>query len=142
MGRDTIADIITSIRNADMDGKRVVRIASTNITENIVKILLREGFIENARKHQENSKSFLILTLRHRRNRKKPSRISRTSRNRKILNLKRISRPGLRIYSNYQQIPRILGGMGVVILSTSRGIMTDREARLERIGGEILCYIW
>uniref|UniRef100_A0A5P8FZ15 Small ribosomal subunit protein uS8c n=7 Tax=Zabelia TaxID=486692 RepID=A0A5P8FZ15_9DIPS len=139
MGRDTIADIITSIRNADMDRKRVVRIASTNITENIVKILLREGFIENARKHRENSKSFLVLTLRHRRNRKKPSR---TYRNRKILNLKRISRPGLRIYSNYQRIPRILGGMGVVILSTSRGIMTDREARLERIGGEILCYIW
>nr|YP_010148504.1 ribosomal protein S8 [Zabelia insularis]QFQ36002.1 ribosomal protein S8 [Zabelia coreana]QQV69337.1 ribosomal protein S8 [Zabelia insularis] len=139
MGRDTIADIITSIRNADMDRKRVVRIASTNITENIVKILLREGFVENARKHRENSKSFLVLTLRHRRNRKKPSR---TYRNRKILNLKRISRPGLRIYSNYQRIPRILGGMGVVILSTSRGIMTDREARLERIGGEILCYIW
>nr|YP_009458418.1 ribosomal protein S8 [Patrinia saniculifolia]YP_009705163.1 ribosomal protein S8 [Patrinia heterophylla]YP_009705240.1 ribosomal protein S8 [Patrinia scabra]YP_010270633.1 ribosomal protein S8 [Patrinia rupestris]QFQ34449.1 ribosomal protein S8 [Patrinia scabiosifolia]AUR44036.1 ribosomal protein S8 [Patrinia saniculifolia]QFQ34371.1 ribosomal protein S8 [Patrinia heterophylla]QFQ34526.1 ribosomal protein S8 [Patrinia scabra]UJY97565.1 ribosomal protein S8 [Patrinia rupestris] len=137
MGRDTIADIITSIRNADMDRKRVVRIASTNITENIVKILLREGFIENARKHRENSKSFLVLTLRHRRNRKKPSRTYR-----KILNLKRISRPGLRIYSNYQRIPRILGGMGVVILSTSRGIMTDREARLERIGGEILCYIW
>uniref|UniRef100_A0A5P8G291 Small ribosomal subunit protein uS8c n=3 Tax=Morina TaxID=59167 RepID=A0A5P8G291_9DIPS len=139
MGRDTIADIITSIRNADMDRKRVVRIASTNTTENIVKILLREGFIENARKHRENSKSFLVLTLRHRRNRKKPSR---TYRNRKIFNLKRISRPGLRIYSNYQRIPRILGGMGVVILSTSRGIMTDREARLERIGGEILCYIW
>nr|YP_010413512.1 ribosomal protein S8 [Diervilla sessilifolia]YP_011032039.1 ribosomal protein S8 [Diervilla lonicera]URQ18586.1 ribosomal protein S8 [Diervilla sessilifolia]WRH31186.1 ribosomal protein S8 [Diervilla lonicera] len=139
MGRDTIADIITSIRNADMDRKRVVRIASTNITENIVKILLREGFIENARKHRENSKSFLVLTLRHRRNRKKPYR---TYRNRNVFNLKRISRPGLRIYSNYQRIPRILGGMGVVILSTSRGIMTDREARLERIGGEILCYIW
>nr|YP_010586895.1 ribosomal protein S8 [Morina chinensis]YP_010882276.1 ribosomal protein S8 [Morina nepalensis]UFR81948.1 ribosomal protein S8 [Morina chlorantha]UZZ44980.1 ribosomal protein S8 [Morina chinensis]WID87190.1 ribosomal protein S8 [Morina nepalensis] len=139
MGRDTIADIITSIRNADMDRKRAVRIASTNTTDNIVKILLREGFLENARKHRENSKSFLVLTLRHRRNRKKPSR---TYRNRKILNLKRISRPGLRIYSNYQRIPRILGGMGVVILSTSRGIMTDREARLERIGGEILCYIW
>nr|YP_009411587.1 30S ribosomal protein S8 [Schima argentea]YP_009411674.1 30S ribosomal protein S8 [Schima brevipedicellata]YP_009411761.1 30S ribosomal protein S8 [Schima crenata]YP_009411848.1 30S ribosomal protein S8 [Schima khasiana]YP_009411935.1 30S ribosomal protein S8 [Schima multibracteata]YP_009412022.1 30S ribosomal protein S8 [Schima noronhae]YP_009412109.1 30S ribosomal protein S8 [Schima remotiserrata]YP_009412196.1 30S ribosomal protein S8 [Schima sericans]YP_009412370.1 30S ribosomal prot len=135
MGRDTIADIITSIRNADMDRKRVVRIASTNITENIVKILLREGFIENVRKHQESKKNFLVSTLRHRRNRKRPY-------SRNFLNLKRISRPGLRIYSNYQRIPRILGGMGVVILSTSRGIMTDREARLEGIGGEILCYIW
>uniref|UniRef100_A0A2L1D811 Small ribosomal subunit protein uS8c n=1 Tax=Diospyros flavocarpa TaxID=413744 RepID=A0A2L1D811_9ERIC len=134
MGRDTIAEIITSIRNADMDRKRVVRIASTNITENIVKILLREGFIENVRKHRESNKYFLVSTLRHRRNRKRPYR--------NILYLKRISRPGLRIYSNYQRIPRILGGMGVVILSTSRGIMTDREARLERIGGEILCYIW
>nr|YP_010927729.1 ribosomal protein S8 [Cuphea fruticosa]WKK46677.1 ribosomal protein S8 [Cuphea fruticosa] len=134
MGRDTIADIITSIRNADMNRKGTVRIASTNITENIVKILLQEGFIENVRKHQENNNDFFVLTLRHRRNRKGPSRT--------ILNLKRISRPGLRIYSNYQRIPRILGGMGIVILSTSRGLMTDREARLQGIGGEILCYIW
>nr|QCW94604.1 ribosomal protein S8 [Laguncularia racemosa] len=134
MGRDTITDIITSIRNADMNRKGTVRIASTNITENIVKILLREGFIENVRKHQENNKYFLVLTLRHRRNRKGTYRT--------ILNLKRISKPGLRIYSNHQRIPRILGGMGIVILSTSRGIITDREARLEGIGGEILCYIW
>nr|QAX91669.1 30S ribosomal protein S8 [Diapensia purpurea] len=134
MGKDTIADIITSIRNADMDRKRVVRVASTNITETIVKILLREGFIENMRKHRESNKDFLVSTLRYRRNRKRPDR--------KSLNLKQISRPGLRIYSNSQQIPRILGGMGIVILSTSRGIMTDREARLEGIGGEILCYLW
>nr|UTM09138.1 ribosomal protein S8 [Aeonium dodrantale] len=134
MGRDTIAEIITSIRNADMNRKGTVRIASTNITENIVKILLREGFIQNVRKHWENKKYFLVLTLQHRRNSK--------GRYRTLLNLKRISRPGLRIYSNYQRIPRILGGMGIVILSTSQGIMTDREARLERIGGEILCYIW
>nr|YP_010026885.1 ribosomal protein S8 [Geum macrophyllum]YP_010270893.1 ribosomal protein S8 [Geum aleppicum]YP_010438680.1 ribosomal protein S8 [Geum urbanum]YP_010833678.1 ribosomal protein S8 [Geum japonicum]ARD00402.1 ribosomal protein S8 [Geum triflorum]QXL59073.1 30S ribosomal protein S8 [Geum japonicum var. chinense]ARC97229.1 ribosomal protein S8 [Geum macrophyllum]QOS02652.1 ribosomal protein S8 [Geum macrophyllum]QXL59157.1 30S ribosomal protein S8 [Geum japonicum var. chinense] len=134
MSKDTIADIITSIRNADMNEKRTVRIPSTNITENIVKILLREGFIENVRKHQESNKYFLVLTLRYRKNRKGPYRT--------LLNLKRISRPGLRIYSNYQRIPRILGGMGIVILSTSRGIMTDREARIEGIGGEILCYIW
>nr|YP_010630388.1 ribosomal protein S8 [Hillebrandia sandwicensis]WBN97436.1 ribosomal protein S8 [Hillebrandia sandwicensis] len=134
MGKDTIANIITSIRNADMNRKEMVRIPSTNITENIVKILLREGFIENVRKHLKNNKNFLVLTLRHKRNRKGPVKT--------FLNLKQISRPGLRIYSNYQKIPRILGGMGVVILSTSRGIMTDREARLERIGGEILCCIW
>nr|YP_009751773.1 ribosomal protein S8 [Herpetospermum pedunculosum]QIT04506.1 ribosomal protein S8 [Herpetospermum pedunculosum]QJR52993.1 ribosomal protein S8 [Herpetospermum pedunculosum]WOC30578.1 ribosomal protein S8 [Herpetospermum pedunculosum] len=134
MGKDTIANIITSIRNADMNRKGMVRIPSTNITENIVKILLREGFIENVRKHRESKKDFWVLTLRHRRNRKGPYKT--------ILNLKRISRPGLRIYSNYQRIPRILGGMGIVILSTSRGIMTDREARLQGIGGEILCYIW
>nr|YP_010828084.1 ribosomal protein S8 [Santalum yasi]WFF45102.1 ribosomal protein S8 [Santalum yasi] len=135
MGKDTIADIITAIRNADMNKKGMVRIASTNITENIVKKLLREGFIENMRKHRESNKYFLIVTLRHRKNRQKPYK-------RNILNLKQISRPGLRVYSNYQRIPRILGGMGIVILSTSRGIMTDREARLEGIGGEILCYIW
>ena len=132
MSRDTIAELITSIRNADMNRKRVVRVASTKITEPVVKILLQEGFIENVRKHRESNQSFLVLTLRYRRNRESI----------KILNLKQISRPGLRIYSKYQRIPRILGGMGIVILSTSRGIMTDREARLEGIGGEILCYIW
>nr|AGZ91135.1 ribosomal protein S8 [Parietaria micrantha]QHN53630.1 ribosomal protein S8 [Parietaria debilis] len=134
MSKDTIANLLTYIRNADMNKKRTVRIPYTTITESIVKILLREGFIENTRKHQESNKYFLVLTLRHRRNRKVPYRT--------VLNLKRISRPGLRIYSNSQRIPRILGGMGIVILSTSRGIMTDREARREGIGGEILCYIW
>nr|QVX30115.1 ribosomal protein S8 [Sweetia fruticosa] len=134
MGKDTVTNIITSIRNADINRKGTVKIPSTNITENIVKTLLREGFIENVRKHRESNKSFLVLTLRYRRNRKGSYK--------KNLNLKRISTPGLRIYSNYQQIPRILGGMGIVILSTSRGIITDREARLERIGGEVLCYIW
>ena len=99
-----------------IDQKGKVKIVSTNITKNIVKILLREGFIENVRKHQESQKNFLVSTLRHR----------KTSKGNKI-NLKRISRPGLRIYSNYQRIPKILGGMGIVILSTSRGIMTDRS---------------
>nr|YP_009861325.1 ribosomal protein S8 [Stylochaeton bogneri]QIU83016.1 ribosomal protein S8 [Stylochaeton bogneri] len=132
MGRDTIAEIITSIRNADMNKKGTVRIASTNITESIVKILLREGFIENVRKHRESKKNFLVSTLPHKRTRE---RLYKTI-------LKRISRPGLRIYSNNQRIPRILGGIGIAILSTSRGIMTDREARLEGVGGEILCYIW
>lgn len=131
MGKDTIANILTLIRNADMNRKKTVKIPLTNITEKIVKILLREGFIENVRKHDERNKDFLVLTLRYRR---------RSFKN--FLNLKRISRPGLRIYSNYQKIPKVLGGMGIVILSTSRGIMTDREARLERIGGEVLCYIW
>ena len=134
MGKDTIADILTLIRNADMNRKRTVQIPLTNIIETIVKILLQEGFVENVRKHRESNKDFLVLTLRYRRNRKGSYKT--------FLNLKRISTPGLRIYSNYQRIPRILGGMGIVILSTSRGIMTDREARLERIGGEVLCYIW
>nr|AMC32710.1 ribosomal protein S8 [Vicia villosa] len=134
MGKDTIADILTLIRNADMNRKRTVKIPLTNTTENIVKILLREGFVENVRKHRESNKDFLVLTLRYRRNRKGSYKT--------FLNLKRISTPGLRIYSHYQKIPKVLGGMGIVILSTSRGIMTDREARLERIGGEVLCYIW
>nr|YP_010214051.1 ribosomal protein S8 [Loranthus delavayi]YP_010214180.1 ribosomal protein S8 [Loranthus europaeus]YP_010214245.1 ribosomal protein S8 [Loranthus grewingkii]YP_010214375.1 ribosomal protein S8 [Loranthus kaoi]YP_010214570.1 ribosomal protein S8 [Loranthus odoratus]YP_010214636.1 ribosomal protein S8 [Loranthus tanakae]UBN07647.1 ribosomal protein S8 [Loranthus delavayi]UBN07712.1 ribosomal protein S8 [Loranthus delavayi]UBN07906.1 ribosomal protein S8 [Loranthus delavayi]UBN07971.1 ribos len=135
MGKGTSTDTITSIRNADMNKKVTVRIASTNIAENFVKILLREGFIENVKKHEESNQDFLISTLRHRKSRQKPYR-------RNFLNLKQISRPGLRIYSNYQRIPRILSGMGIVILSTSRGIMTDREARFEEIGGEIMYYIW
>nr|YP_010760289.1 ribosomal protein S8 [Cuscuta volcanica]WEY30252.1 ribosomal protein S8 [Cuscuta volcanica] len=134
MGIDTIAEILTSIRNANMDGKKVVKIPSTNITEKIIKLFLREGFLENVRKHQENGKYFLVLTLRH----GKTKKICFMN----ILNLKRISRPGLRIYSKSKKIPRILGGIGVVILSTSHGILTDREARLKGIGGEILCYIW
>nr|ASN79082.1 ribosomal protein S8 [Pterospora andromedea] len=132
MGKDTIADIITSIRNADMARKRVVILAFTNISETIVKILLREGFIERVRKHQKNNQSFLVSTLRYRRNRE----------SRKALNFKRISRPSLRIYSNYKRIPIILGGIGIVILSTSQGIITDKEAKLKKIGGEIICYVW
>nr|YP_010214440.1 ribosomal protein S8 [Loranthus lambertianus]UBN08296.1 ribosomal protein S8 [Loranthus lambertianus] len=135
MGKGTSTDTITSIRNADMNKKVTVRIASTNIAENFVKILLREGFIENVKKHEESNQDFLISTLRHRKSRQKLYR-------RNFFNLKQISRPGLRIYSNYQRIPRILSGMGIVILSTSRGIMTDREARFEEIGGEIMYYIW
>ncbi|KAM3227637.1 hypothetical protein ACQJBY_059399 [Aegilops geniculata] len=136
MGKDTIADLLTSIRNADMNKKGTVRVVSTNITENIVKILLREGFIESVRKHQERNRYFLVSTLRHQK-RKTRKGIYRTR-----TFLKRINRPGLRIYTNYQGIPKVLGGMGIAILSTSRGIMTDREARLNRIGGEVLCYIW
>lgn len=132
MGNGTSTDIITSIRNADMNRKGMVRITSTNITERFVKILLREGFIKNVKKHKESNQDFLISTLRKR---QKPYR-------RNFLNLKQVSRPGLRIYSNYQRIPRIFSGIGIVILSTPKGIMTDREARLEKIGGEILYYIW
>lgn len=136
MGKDTIADLLTSIRNADMNKKGTVRVVSTNITENIVKILLREGFIESVRKHQESNRYFLVSTLHHQKKKTRKG-IYRTR-----TFLKRISRPGLRIYANYQGIPKVLGGMGIAILSTSRGIMTDREARLNRIGGEVLCYIW
>nr|YP_010290548.1 ribosomal protein S8 [Centrolepis aristata]ULQ64494.1 ribosomal protein S8 [Centrolepis aristata] len=141
MGKDSVADLLTSIRNTDMNKKGTVRIVSTRISESIVKILLREGFVENVRKHQENNKSFLILTLRHRRHRKPRKGIYET---RTVFQtvLKRISRPGLRIYSKNERIPKILDGMGIVILSTSKGIMTNREARLKGIGGEILCYIW
>nr|YP_009473857.1 ribosomal protein S8 [Gastrodia elata]AVK39825.1 ribosomal protein S8 [Gastrodia elata] len=132
MGKDIIYKIITSIRNVDDTNKRRVKIASTNITNNLIKILLQEGFIKDVRKnHISNKKKLLVLTLRN-----------KTKHNKYTINFKNISRPGLQIYSNYKKIPRVLGGLGIVILSTSIGLMTDKEARRKRIGGEILCYIW
>ncbi|KXG26582.1 hypothetical protein SORBI_3006G124700, partial [Sorghum bicolor] len=107
MGKDTIDDLLTSIRNVDMNKKETVRVVSTNITENIVKILLREGFIESVRKHQENNRYLLGSTLRHqKRETRKETYRTRTF-------LKRISRPSLRIYANYQGIPKVLGGIGI-----------------------------
>nr|YP_010188801.1 ribosomal protein S8 [Funaria hygrometrica]QZJ47604.1 ribosomal protein S8 [Funaria hygrometrica] len=132
MGNDTIANMITSIRNANLEKTKTVQVPATNITKNIGKILLQEGFIENFREHEENKNCFLIFTLKYQGRKKKPY----------ITTLRRISKPGLRIYSNHKEIPKVLGGMGIVILSTSQGIMTDREAREKQIGGEILCYVW
>nr|YP_009379736.1 ribosomal protein S8 [Callitris rhomboidea]BAX56264.1 ribosomal protein S8 [Callitris rhomboidea] len=131
MGNDTIANLITYIRNAEMVKKNTVRVAATSITEKITRILLREGFIENVRKHREGKKSFFVLTSK-----------SRGTQKRYITASKRISKPGLRIYSNSQEIPKVLGGIGIAILSTSQGIMTDREARQKKIGGELLCILW
>lgn len=132
MGNDTIANMITSIRNANLEKTKTVQVPATNITRNIGKILLQEGFIQNFREHQENKNYFLVFTLKYQGKKKKPY----------ITTLRRISKPGLRMYSNHKEIPRVLGGMGIVILSTSQGIMTDREARENQIGGEILCYVW
>nr|AND48132.1 ribosomal protein S8 [Flatbergium novo-caledoniae] len=132
MGNDTIASMITSIRNANLGRTKVVQVPATSTTRNIGKILLREGFMESFREHQENKKSFLVFTLKYRGRKKKPH----------ITTLRRISKPGLRVYSNHKEIPKVLGGIGIAILSTSQGIVTDREARKKKIGGEILCYVW
>nr|YP_010137960.1 ribosomal protein S8 [Cephalotaxus fortunei var. alpina]YP_010138042.1 ribosomal protein S8 [Cephalotaxus fortunei]YP_010138288.1 ribosomal protein S8 [Cephalotaxus mannii]QPO89900.1 ribosomal protein S8 [Cephalotaxus hainanensis]QPO89654.1 ribosomal protein S8 [Cephalotaxus fortunei var. alpina]QPO89736.1 ribosomal protein S8 [Cephalotaxus fortunei]QPO90064.1 ribosomal protein S8 [Cephalotaxus mannii]ULU28385.1 ribosomal protein S8 [Cephalotaxus hainanensis] len=132
MSNDTIANLMTSIRNADMVKKKTVRVAATFITENITRILLREGFIEDVREHREGKKSLLVLTSKSRERKEK----------RYITASKRISKPGLRIYSTYREIPKVFGGMGIVILSTSQGIMTDREARQKKIGGELFCILW
>ncbi len=132
MSNDTIANMITSLRNANLEKTKTVQIPATNITKNIGRILLHEGFIQNFREHQENKNYFLIFTLKYQGRKKKPY----------ITTLRRVSKSGLRIYSNHKEIPKVLGGMGIVILSTSQGIMTDREAREKQIGGEILCYVW
>jgi small subunit ribosomal protein S8 len=109
MGNDTIANLITSIRNADMVEKRMVRVTTTNIMKNIGSILLREGFIEDVREHQEGQKYFFISTLKYWRRKKRTY----------MTTSKRTSKSSLRIYSNYREIPKVLGGMGIVILSTS-----------------------
>nr|YP_009942309.1 ribosomal protein S8 [Haplocladium microphyllum]QOC71478.1 ribosomal protein S8 [Haplocladium microphyllum] len=132
MSNDTIANMITSIRNANLEKTKTVQVPATNITRNVGRILLQEGFIENFREHKENKFYFLVFTLKYQGRKKKPY----------ITTLRRISKPGLRMYSNHKEIPKVLGGMGIVILSTSQGIMTDREAREKQIGGEILCYVW
>jgi small subunit ribosomal protein S8 len=129
MGNDTIANMITSIRNANLGKIKTVQVPATNTTRDIAKILLQEGFIED---FVDNQKNFLILNLKYQGKRKKAY----------ITTLRRISKSGLRIYSNHKEIPKVLGGMGIVILSTSSGIMTDREARQKKIGGELLCYVW
>nr|AJB98497.1 ribosomal protein S8 [Helminthostachys zeylanica] len=132
MGNDTVADMITSIRNANMQKAATVRVPATNTTKSIGRILLQEGFIESLGEHRESNKSFLTLTPKYRGRKREPY----------IKALKRISKPGLRMYSNHREIPEVLGGMGIVIISTSSGITTNWEARQKRIGGEILCYIW
>lgn len=129
MGNDTIANMITSIRNANLGKIKTVQVPATNTTRDIAKILLREGFIED---FVDNQKNVLILNLKYQGKKKKAY----------ITTLRRISKSGLRIYSNHKEIPKVLGGMGIVILSTSGGIMTDREARQKKIGGELLCYVW
>ena len=129
MSNDTIANMITSIRNANLGKIKTVQVPATNTTRDIAKILLREGFIED---FVDNQKNLLILNLKYRGKKKKAY----------ITTLRRISKSGLRIYSNHKEIPKVLGGMGIVILSTSGGIMTDREARQKKIGGELLCYVW
>nr|YP_010471520.1 ribosomal protein S8 [Gastrodia flexistyla]UVG40859.1 ribosomal protein S8 [Gastrodia flexistyla] len=132
MGKDIIYKILTSIRNVDDNKTRIVKIASTNITNNIIRILLQEGFIKDVRtNHISNKIKLLVLTLRY-----------KMKNNKKTINFKNKSLTSLQIYSNYKKIPRVLGGIGILILSTSLGLMTDKEAKRKRIGGEVLCYIW
>ena len=134
MFNDTISDVLTRIRNAGMVDSSTVRIPLTRMSQQLSHILEKEGFISSFQRDEAMNEgpSFLTLHLKYSGPERKPC----------ITNLRRISSPGLRIYTNYKDIPKILGGMGIMILSTSQGLMTDREARFRRIGGEILCSIW
>jgi small subunit ribosomal protein S8 len=129
MVNDTISDMLTRIRNANLVKSKTVSIPLTRMSQQISQILEKEGFIESLQTYPSET---LTLRLKYIGQEKKPC----------ITNLRRISKPGLRIYANHKEIPKILGGLGIVILSTSQGIMTDREARFRKIGGEILCSIW
>lgn len=136
MVNDTISDMLTRIRNANLASKTCVAIPKTNVHINIAKILESEGFIESFIMPSPGEREFILnlkyVSTNRSGNVKKPC----------ITNLKRISTPGLRIYTNYKDIPQSFGGMGIVILSTSKGLMTDRQARAEKLGGEILCSVW
>nr|YP_009426984.1 ribosomal protein S8 [Hypodematium crenatum]ASU95657.1 ribosomal protein S8 [Hypodematium crenatum] len=132
MNNDAISIALTAIRNANIRRKAMIRIPATKMTECIVQILVEEGFIKNAAKYKDNGKEFLDVSLRYLGKKKDPY----------IAVIKRISKPGLRVYSDRREIPKILGGMGIAISSTSHGLITDREARHKKIGGEILCHTW
>jgi len=135
MSTDTISDMLTRLRNANLARHQIVRIPSTKLTRNLCQVLQEEGFIGSFEEIQgdENEKfNYLLVMLRYKGKNRTPI----------ISALKRISKPGLRVYVNHKEIPRVLGGLGIAVLSTSKGFMTDNQARMNGLGGEILCYIW
>ncbi|NJK63773.1 MAG: 30S ribosomal protein S8 [Synechococcaceae cyanobacterium SM2_3_1] len=129
---DTISDMLTRIRNATMARHESVQIPATRMTRNIAQVLLAEGFVSEVTEAGEGIQTLLVLGLKYHGKGRKPI----------ITGLKRISRPGLRVYRNRRELPRVLGGIGIAIISTSHGIMTDRDARRQGVGGEILCYVY
>jgi small subunit ribosomal protein S8 len=130
---DTIGDMLTRIRNANMARHQRTEVPSTKLTRSVATVLKSEGYITDFEESEpEGIKRNLVITLKYRGRDRQP-----------IINtLKRVSKPGLRVYSNRQDLPRVLGGIGIAIISTSSGIMTDREARRTGVGGEVLCYVW
>lgn len=131
---DPIADMLTRIRNAVMAGHSYVVVPGSKIKLAIVKILKEEGFIENYDLTRDRPQPMIRIWLKYTGDRK--------NRRCAITGLKRISKPGRRVYTGKKEIPWVLSGMGIAILSTSKGIMTDKQARRLGIGGEVLCYIW
>ncbi|MGH2452465.1 MAG: 30S ribosomal protein S8 [bacterium] len=128
---DSVADMLTRIRNASAARHDTVKIPGSRLKAEIARILKEEGFITEFKRLDERPQGALLITLRY------------GARREPILTgIRRVSRPGLRIYSRRTEIPRVRGGLGVVIVSTSRGVMTDRQARRQGVGGEILAYIW
>jgi small subunit ribosomal protein S8 len=131
MMTDPIADLLTRIRNANMAQHDTVEIAASNVKKAIAEILKEEGFIRDYQYINDHKQGILKITLKY----------GQDSR-RVITGLKRISKPGLRVYARKDNLPKVLGGLGIAIISTSRGLLTDKDARREGIGGEVLCYVW
>jgi small subunit ribosomal protein S8 len=127
---DPIADFLTRIRNAQMARSKVVEIPSSNMKKSITKILYDNGYILNYKFDDE--KDIIKIALKYNLQTKQPV----------IKKLERISRPGLRKYTNVENMPRVLNGLGIAVISTSQGVMTDKEARVKNLGGEVLCYIY
>ncbi len=128
---DPIADMLTRIRNANSSKFKTVDIPASNMKRSIADILYKEGYIKSFEEIQDNTQGIIRISLKYD---EKGARV--------ISGLKRISKPGLRIYASKEELPRVLNGLGIAIISTSKGIMTDREARKEGIGGEVLAYVW
>ena len=128
---DTIADMLTRIRNANQMRYQEVSVPASNLKVSLAKILKDEGFIEDYKVVDDNVQGTIELTLKYGQNKE-----------RVITGLKRISKPGLRVYAKAGEVPKVLNGLGIAVISTSHGVMTDKRARKENLGGEVLCYIW
>ena len=132
MTNDTISDMLTRIKNGNLVGHKVVKVDSTRINYQLIKLLRAEGLIRQYETVIKNGRHFIFVYLKYSTNPTRPI----------IRGLKRVSKPGLRVYVNSNQIPTILGGQGIAVLSTSKGIMTNFKAKDLGIGGELLFYIW
>jgi small subunit ribosomal protein S8 len=128
---DPIADMLTRIRNANIVRHETVEVPASKIKRDIAEILKKEGFIRDAEYIEDNKQGIIRIFLKYGPNQE-----------RVITGLKRISKPGLRVYAKHQELPKVLGGLGIAILSTSKGVMTDKEARQAKSGGEVICYVW
>ncbi len=128
---DPIADMLTRIRNALMVKKETVEIPASNTKREIARILLEEGYVKDVKEVEDGYNGKLVLTLKY------------TERNQSVISgLERVSKPGLRSYSGAKTMPKVLGGFGIAIVSTNKGIMTDKQAKANNVGGEVLCYVY
>lgn len=128
---DTIADMLTRIRNANSAKHPTVDVPASNMKKQIAQILVDEGYIKSFRVTDDDKQGVIRITLKYTENKSQV-----------ITGLRRVSKPGLRIYSNSKDMPKVMKGLGIAIVSTSKGIMTDREARKNNVGGEVLAFVW